>query len=393
MLNSKQKDILNIIFENVMEQSHYSFLESHNKLNPKLWEGESLKSEIKTKLLKISKEFVDYLGVNVTPLDVVFVGSMANYNWSESSDIDLHIILDYEKIGDKDSIAELIKGKSKYWNESHNIKIKGIEIELNAEDVDNKRFSAGVYSLKKDKWLSKPNKKELPKEEELEKIESKVKKYTNMINKYIKDNNYEKLDTLKSQLKDKRQESLEKDGEYGVNNVVFKTLRREGTIKKMHDYLRKQYDKSLSLEQNNIMEQMQFDEISLSEQKAKEILQNISKVIDKQLPVFNENLKMNINKIMSMSLEEIKTYEFGELEEKLYNNLNKMESLVEKLEKLDDMTFEVKSSYEDRGFTYDLEGMVKKTNEMTRIIDKNFQELIRLIELSEMIKEKLSDNE
>jgi hypothetical protein len=393
MLNSNQKDTLNNIVEGVIKEADYSFLESHDKLNPKLWDDESLKTEIKTKLLKIAKEFVDYLGVNSTPLDIVFIGSMANYNWSESSDIDLHVIFDYEKIGDKESIKELITGKSKYWNETHNIKIKGIEIELNAEDADNKRFSAGVYSLKKDKWLSKPDKKEIPKEEELDKIENKVKKYTNMINKYIKNNDYEKLDKLKSQLKEKRQESLEKDGEYGMNNVVFKTLRREGVIKKMYNYLRKEYDKSLSLEQKNIMEQMQFDEISLSEQKAKEILDNISKIIDKQLPVFNETLKMNIDKIMGMSLEEIKTYEYGELEEKIYNSYNKIESLVGKLDELDDMTFEVRSSYEDRGFTYDLEGMLKKTNEMSQIINKNFQELMKLIQLSEMIKEKLSDNE
>lgn len=395
MLNSNQKHILESISNKLIDEAEmdFSFLEIHDELNSKLWDGDTLKPEVKTKLLQIAKEFVDYLGVNVQPLDIVFVGSMANYNWSESSDIDLHVILDFEKIGDKESILELIKGKSKYWNETHNIKIKGVEVELNAEDVDNKRFSAGVYSLKKDKWLSKPDKGDLPTETDLEKIESKVKKYSNLIKSYVKKSDYEKLDKLKSSLKQKRQESLEKEGEYGLGNVIFKTLRREGMIKKMIDYLRQEYDKQLSLEQNTLTEQMQFDDLSYSEDKAKEVFSRLYKVIDKKLPAFNETLTMNIRQIMSMSMEELKTSDFSDLVDMAYQISNEASNLYSKLEELDDMIFDVKTSYEDRGFGEDLQMYKEKVNGMMEMINKNHDTLRKLISLSETIKENLTDNE
>ena len=51
---------------------------------------------VRERLLEISDNFIDFLGVEFFIHDVVLTGSLANYNWSEFSDVDLHIIIDYE---------------------------------------------------------------------------------------------------------------------------------------------------------------------------------------------------------------------------------------------------------------------------------------------------------
>ena len=81
-----------------------------DNLNPKIWtrnvDGEfTLRPDIRKKLLLISNDFLgfinmDGLGCDVDTKDcdiddVTITGSIANYNWSEFSDIDLHLILDF----------------------------------------------------------------------------------------------------------------------------------------------------------------------------------------------------------------------------------------------------------------------------------------------------------
>jgi predicted nucleotidyltransferase len=51
--------------------------------------------KVRARLLDIAYDFIDFLGVDIVVTDVVMTGSLANYNWSEYSDVDLHIITDF----------------------------------------------------------------------------------------------------------------------------------------------------------------------------------------------------------------------------------------------------------------------------------------------------------
>ena len=42
-------------------------------------------------------DFIESFGVEFFIHDVVLTGSLANYNWSQYSDVDLHIIIDFEE--------------------------------------------------------------------------------------------------------------------------------------------------------------------------------------------------------------------------------------------------------------------------------------------------------
>lgn len=225
-------------------------------LNPKIWENSDdiesskLKTKVRGALMKIAEKFIDYLGDEVFVEDITLTGSLANYNWSEYSDFDLHIIIDFKQYGKESKVhKELFDARKFIFNESHNIKIYGYDVELYAQDSEEEHTSSGLYSVMNDEWLHKPKKEtpEVDKKILVQKIDSWIEK----IEKTIKDseeNDGEKLETLKSKIKEYRKSGLEKEGELSYENLVFKFLRRSGHIEKLFNALNKETDKELSVE-------------------------------------------------------------------------------------------------------------------------------------------------
>ena len=91
--------------------------------------------------------------------DITLTGSLANYNWSNYSDFDLHIIVDFYELD-----ANLVLVKSFFdnarmrWNDKHSIMIKGYEVEIYVEDQRESHKSSGLYSIMNDEWIKKPKK-------------------------------------------------------------------------------------------------------------------------------------------------------------------------------------------------------------------------------------------
>ena len=130
-------------------------------LNPKIFDqNQKMHPEIRTRLLMIADDFFDTLElpwVDVT--DITLTGSLANYNWSKFSDVDLHIIIDYKEVDDNESlVSEYLAAKKNIWNEEHDIKIKGYDVELYAQDMNEPHVSTGVYSIMWDDWVVKSEK-------------------------------------------------------------------------------------------------------------------------------------------------------------------------------------------------------------------------------------------
>lgn len=229
-------------------------------LNPKIWndvESDTpvLKTNIRKALLQIAGEFLEYLGEDIFIDDVRFTGSLANFNWSEFSDIDLHLYVDFGQFDSEDVevYKELFNLKKTIFNTTHNIKVKGYEVELYAEDINEVHFSTGVYSVLFDEWVEKPEKENKKIDKDL--LSTKVNLMMNKIDGVIEDaqeEDYEKaikkLDTFKEKLKKYRSAGLEKDGEFSYENLVFKFLRRNGYIDKLFNFKNKLMDKNLSVE-------------------------------------------------------------------------------------------------------------------------------------------------
>lgn len=242
------------------ENLDFSGFKMNKSLNNIIWDNNMLmKDMISNGLLKIAKDYFISLKLSLPVKDITMTGSLANYNWSKYSDIDLHIVVDLNKFGeDKELVKGLIDSKSREWNDKHDITIKGYEVEVYIQDIDEEHHSTGVYSILKDKWIIKPEIKD-------DYIDKKLvtKKYNDIVNKvndivlnYKKDKDYntviDKTEKLKDKIKRMRQAGLEGEGEYSTENIVFKLLRRNDVMKKINDLLIKSYDKSMTIDEEII---------------------------------------------------------------------------------------------------------------------------------------------
>ena len=209
--------------------------------------------EIKKRLLEISDNFIEFLGIEFFIHDIVLTGSLANYNWSNFSDVDLHILIDFKETDYKlDILKEFFESKKNLWNKNHNIKIKKYDVELYVQDVDEKHLSSGVYSILHDKWLVTPEKSN-PKIDDrkiIEKGEDYAKQIDDLISK-SKDSEdiSEEINNLRDKIKRFRQSGLDDGGEYSYENLTFKLLRRNGYIEKLINLKSEVIDKKLSITQ------------------------------------------------------------------------------------------------------------------------------------------------
>lgn len=202
-------------------------------------------------MLKISNDYIEHLDIGDVDIeDIVLTGSLSNYNWSEYSDFDLHIIFDFSKINkDVELVKKYMGAAGKIWNEQHDILISGYEVEIYCQDSSEKHISSGQFSLLNNEWIKKPSKENFEPDEEL------IKQKASVIMDRIDDaeidfNNHfsykeisEKVNRILKKLKENRQKGLDKEGEYSTENLVFKLLRRNGYIKKIIDLKNKIYDK------------------------------------------------------------------------------------------------------------------------------------------------------
>lgn len=220
-------------------------------LNPKVWENPKnpdksvMIPKIRETLLRIAEKFIEYLGEDVFVEDIVLTGSLANYNWSEFSDFDLHVLVDLKQYeDDTDLYKELFNLKKQVFNDKHNIRIYGYDVEVYSQDVEEEHYSSGVYSVMNNEWVSEPKKFKSNVDKTI--LEKKIKNWTEKIDSAIEEE--KDLEKIKTKLKDYRKSGLEKDGELSYENLVFKFLRRSGHIQKLFDTANKELDKELSIE-------------------------------------------------------------------------------------------------------------------------------------------------
>jgi hypothetical protein len=206
-------------------------IEYHSMLNPALWSGQMMDEDMRKRLIEISKLF--YAGLEHKPkvLDIVIMGSMANYNWSKYSDIDLHLVVDIEDVEKKGIVfRDYLQAQKVLWNKEHDIKIKGYDVEIYVQDISEPYHSAGVYTLQANRWISKPvhYKPDVDDVLVVKKAEYLAAEIVAIDEKEC--TNAPRLERLKEKIKKMRQAGLDKDGEFSVGNLVFKVLRNNGLV-------------------------------------------------------------------------------------------------------------------------------------------------------------------
>lgn len=234
-----------------------------NFLSPDIFEvvgdkNYKMKSDVRDRLLSIADAFISSMDNDFFIYDVLLVGSTANYNWSEYSDIDLHILIDFSEIFDNNSdemikmLVDYFDSKKHVWNLNHDIKLKNYDVEVYVQNIGEKNVSAGVYSILNNEWIVKPKKHKMTIDKE--KIFEKANLYSDIIEDLAGQANdgidiTDDIIAVRQKLKKFRQSGLQSGGEYSYENLVFKLLRRNGVIDKLMKLKKQVIDKKLSLSQ------------------------------------------------------------------------------------------------------------------------------------------------
>ena len=233
-----------------MREKIESTLQYHEQLNPVLWDGFELKSEVKDKLIEIGHTWVTWAGIPIEAVkDLILVGGNANYNYTDYSDIDLHVVVDTKKIPECEGLLdEYLRGKKQLWGLVHDITIYGHDVELYAQDQNTPYTEGqGVYSVKRNKWIVKPKQQQIDLKDPA--LQQKVDQYIEKIDTLINSNAEEKtFEDLKKKFVEMRKSALKQGGEFSLENLVFKELRNLGYLEKVDTYLRTRQDERLSLE-------------------------------------------------------------------------------------------------------------------------------------------------
>ena len=84
-------------------------LEKHDNLNPKLWDSNNkLHPEVKTRIEEIINQFISTIDVPLFIVDTRIVGSQASYNYTQYSDLDIHIVANFDLIDASNEILQLL---------------------------------------------------------------------------------------------------------------------------------------------------------------------------------------------------------------------------------------------------------------------------------------------
>jgi len=228
-------------------------LQPQTKLNSVLWDAGLLRGKVRDQLYRIALEFYLSLNVEAPIKDIIFTGSLANYNYTKHSDIDLHILIDYSDIDENiDLVRDFLTAKKSLWNGKHDIKFSTHEVELYAQDENEPHHSTGVYSIISNKWLSKPNPKDT--KIDLVSVKAKASDLMSQIDDVVlqSSSSIKQIRNLKDKIRKMRQSGLEKSGEYSIENLAFKVLRNTEYIKKLYDREVEEFDKSLSLSSKDL---------------------------------------------------------------------------------------------------------------------------------------------
>jgi len=219
----------------------------HDKLNPKLWNGTKLRPDVREQLMLIAQDFLEELGVHDLDVkDITISGSNAAYSYTKHSDLDLHILVDMGNLPVDEVYKELFTAKKTIYNDTHDIKIHTIPVELYVQDSRQPVVSLGEYSVLNDQWIKIPTKRRSDFDQTATK--SKYEKLLGLIEIALKSRKYIKVKHIIDTIKRYRQAGLDKGGEFGPENLAYKMLRSQGYITKLYDLRDKLHSEKLSFE-------------------------------------------------------------------------------------------------------------------------------------------------
>jgi ribosomal protein S18 acetylase RimI-like enzyme len=261
----------------------------HKELNPKLWEDEKLDPEVRNQLLLIAEDFVEYLGINNLKVrDVTISGSNAAYSYTPHSDLDLHVLVDFNELPNNEVYQELFTAKKTLYNDAHDITVRDVPVELYVQDTNNPVQSLGEYSIVHDKWIRIPKKRRANFDQAATKL--KYEKLGELIELAIKSKDPKRVNDTIALVKRYRKSGLDKAGEFGPENLAYKAVRKQGLVQALHDLKAELHGEKLSIEEGGADTSWYDDNEKITLQDILELTKHIKPI---NLPI-DDNLKSKL---------------------------------------------------------------------------------------------------
>ena len=214
-----------------------------NKLNP----------EVRQQVLKVADFWREKVNIPKSAVKRVdLVGSSVGYLYHQKSDLDIHLIVSMDKISEcEELLRDYLRAEKKLFQLEYDVKINGIEAELYAEDEEDPRPSLQArYDATNDKWVTEPDRDRVPEINDRD-IQTKAEIYIDRVEDVVDDGitNIDVLNRLKERILNLRKLSLNKNGEFAQDNLVYKIVRGSGALDRLDRYMRGVESEDLSLNQ------------------------------------------------------------------------------------------------------------------------------------------------
>lgn len=216
----------------------------HRKLNPRLWQEDKLRPEVKGQLLKIAQLFREFVDLDFPVIDLQIVGAQAGYTYTDYSDLDLHLITDFKRIDCDQELRELFDTKRLLFKRQHQISIAGVPVEPGVEDLDQPTRGSS-YSIMRDQWVRLPRR---PDQVNTRASDQLAKKMIRAVRAVLDSGDRQSQQQVLKLLRQIRKQSLATDlAEFHPGNVAYKTLRNLGLIDDLQRAIQRAQDRALSL--------------------------------------------------------------------------------------------------------------------------------------------------
>lgn len=261
--NNEKSIVENFDFEVNSSEIDLSSFKKKHELVPNIWKPDGkLDSRIRLKLLDIADDFWKYVNLTwVEPSGIILTGSICNFNWSQYSDIDLHLIVDFDEIDEKtEFVRDYLDAKKNEWNNEHSgLQIMGYQVELYVQNLGEMPESNGIYDLEENDWIKEPNPDDIKSiglnkfsiKDRAAKIMTIIDDMYNALNATDDSHKIETIGDdaqyLWKKVKAMRKASLESNGESGAGNIVYKILRRTQYLDKLFRLFSVVYDRNNSI--------------------------------------------------------------------------------------------------------------------------------------------------
>ena len=232
-------------------------IRTEDDLEPNIWRGRKLKRDVREALMTIAQDVWDDMEKGRAKLlDVTLTGSCAGYRWSPSSDVDVHLIVQYSDVDEyEELVGSYFKARTALWDKEHDVTLFGHPVEVYVQDVDEVQWFSGVYSLMTDKWIAQPIPPDaLGDDVDYRAAERKARVYARDIQRAVAalrahpgEQEISRVRKLKARVRQLRRSGLEREGELSIENLAFKGLRKIGALDILHAEMQRAYDISRSV--------------------------------------------------------------------------------------------------------------------------------------------------